>query len=132
MTEYGDLIYRQRPVSTRHGRMKRADRAKQFAPFAALKGYEEAIHRQERQVSPRKLLSESRKEELDWLLRQIQPGDTVRGGYYAADGYETVTGTVARIDSTFHCLLIDGKKIAFDSISELEGAHLVPMTEDGI
>ena len=36
----------QRPLS-RHVRMSRRHRAKQFAPFAALKGYEEALHRQE-------------------------------------------------------------------------------------
>lgn len=48
--EYQDIIYKSRPVhdgdefEARHPRMDRQARAKIFAPFAALKGYEEAIN----------------------------------------------------------------------------------------
>ena len=47
--EYNDIIDKQRPVhvgddfEARHPKMSRENRAKIFAPFAALKGYEEAI-----------------------------------------------------------------------------------------
>ena len=42
------------------GRMKmsQADRAKQFMPFAALKGYDDALRAKEKVVVPRKELSE--------------------------------------------------------------------------
>ncbi len=46
---YEDIIDKKRPVhdnddfSIRHPKMSREDRAKIFAPFAALKGYEEAL-----------------------------------------------------------------------------------------
>ncbi len=46
---YEDIINRQRPVhdgdsfSVQHPRMDRGNRAKIFAPFAALKGYEESV-----------------------------------------------------------------------------------------
>ncbi len=46
---YEDIINKKRPVhenddfSVRHPKMSREDRAKIFAPFAALKGYEEAL-----------------------------------------------------------------------------------------
>lgn len=40
---YADIISLPRPVS-RHPPMSRANRAAQFAPFAALTGHEEAIH----------------------------------------------------------------------------------------
>ena len=40
---YKDIIDQVRPISKRHSPMANADRAKQFSPFAALKGYEEAL-----------------------------------------------------------------------------------------
>ena len=42
-TPYDDIIHLEHPTSKRHPRMSRLDRAAQFAPFAALKGYEEVI-----------------------------------------------------------------------------------------
>ena len=42
MEDYKDIMYLDRPNPT-HPRMARADRAKIFMPFAALKGYEEAL-----------------------------------------------------------------------------------------
>ncbi len=47
--KYKDIIDKERPVhdgdefDIKHPRMSREQRAKIFAPFAALKGYEEAI-----------------------------------------------------------------------------------------
>ena len=40
---YGDLLYLPHPVSRSHHPMARAMRAAQFAPFAALTGYEEMV-----------------------------------------------------------------------------------------
>jgi len=42
-TPYDDIIHLEHPTSKRHPRMPRLDRAAQFAPFAALKGYEEVV-----------------------------------------------------------------------------------------
>ena len=42
-TPYDDIIGLEHPTSKRHPRMAQLDRAAQFAPFAALKGYEEVI-----------------------------------------------------------------------------------------
>ncbi len=62
--KYNDIIDKNRPVhdgdafEARHPHMSREARAKIFAPFAALKGYEEAIddtsesHNSEYQPSP--------------------------------------------------------------------------------
>ncbi len=41
--EYEDIVGLPRPVSGRHAPMPLSSRAAQFAPFAALTGYEEAI-----------------------------------------------------------------------------------------
>ena len=40
---YDDIIELPRPEPQRHPRMPRADRAAQFAPFAALTGFEDVI-----------------------------------------------------------------------------------------
>lgn len=42
-TQYDDIIHLEYPTSRKHPRMSRLDRAAQFAPFAALKGYEDVI-----------------------------------------------------------------------------------------
>ena len=39
--EYEDIIHLPHPISARHAAMSNLDRAAQFAPFAALTGYEE-------------------------------------------------------------------------------------------
>jgi len=41
--KYEDIISLPHPTSKRHPRMPRADRAAQFAPFAALTGFGEVI-----------------------------------------------------------------------------------------
>ncbi len=40
---YGDIINMEHPEPQRHPRMSPLDRAAQFAPFAALSGYEDVI-----------------------------------------------------------------------------------------
>ena len=46
--KYGDILGLPHHVSETHPPMPRADRAAQFAPFAALTGYKEAIEETER------------------------------------------------------------------------------------
>ena len=41
--DYSDIIGLSHPVSKRHAQMSMDARAAQFAPFAALSGYEDAI-----------------------------------------------------------------------------------------
>ena len=38
-----ELLEMERPVSARHAPMRRCDRAAQFAPFAALSGFDEVV-----------------------------------------------------------------------------------------
>ena len=40
---YEDIIHLSRPTPKNHPRMSRLNRAAQFAPFAALTGYEDAV-----------------------------------------------------------------------------------------
>ena len=43
MGKYDDIIDMKRPISKKHKPMSMYERAAQFAPFAALKGHDEAI-----------------------------------------------------------------------------------------
>lgn len=43
--DYEDIIGLEHPISPRHPRMPQSDRAAQFAPFAALTGFEDEISR---------------------------------------------------------------------------------------
>ncbi|MBE5846033.1 MAG: hypothetical protein E7302_18090 [Butyrivibrio sp.] len=43
MGKYDDIINLDRPVSKKHAPMPMENRAAQFAPFAALTGYEDAV-----------------------------------------------------------------------------------------
>ncbi len=43
MGKYDDMIDMERPVSKKHKPMSMYERAAQFAPFAALKGHDEAV-----------------------------------------------------------------------------------------
>ena len=66
---------------------RHADRAMQFAPFAALKGYYESIRLQERITEPRKELSEDEAEAISNTLNKLQVGTTVKIRYYDVDAY---------------------------------------------
>ena len=70
MGQYDDIINLDRPKSLR-AKMSLRDRAKIFMPFAALKGYEEAIEYQKIELKERIELSEEGKEELDKKLNFI-------------------------------------------------------------
>lgn len=100
-------------------KMSREDRAKQFMPFAALKGYSEALRKKERIIVPRRELSEEYGEELDRKLRQIQEGEMVSVVYYCRGEYVRLTGKVAKIDKEARMIRIVNEKIAFDDLYAL-------------
>ena len=66
---YEDILFLEHPTSLRHPRMSVQNRAAQFAPFAALTGYEEALGETARQTSQRIVLDEDSKENLDRKLQ---------------------------------------------------------------
>ena len=100
--------------------MSREDRAKQFMPFAALKGYPEALRKKEKIVVPRIELSEEYKEELDWKLKQIRKNDIVTVVYYYKSEYLKMTGMVSRIDETARILKIVNTKISFENLYDID------------
>ena len=100
-------------------KMSKEDRAKQFMPFAALKGHTEALKRKEKIVVQKMELSEEYQEELDRKLHQISKNDMITVIYYHQNEYLKLTGMVARIDDTARILKIVNTKINFDDLYEI-------------
>ena len=124
---YDDVINRQHPTSKKHPRMSNMNRAAQFAPFAALTGYEESIEETARLTDRKIELSEYEIEELNAKLNFIQehikehPEVTIT--YFQPDerkeggAYITVTGKVRRIDEVNRVLVLeDGRMVLIDII----------------
>ncbi len=103
-----------------HVRMDRQHRAKQFMPFAALKGYEEAVRAKEHVVVPKKELTEDRKEELDYALNRAKPMDLVTVVYFCRGEYLKITGALTRIDREARYLKVIDTRIEFVDISTFE------------
>lgn len=97
-------------------KMSRGNRAKQFMPFLALKGYEEALRREEKVRAPQIELMEDYEAELDRKLQQIQPGDVVTVTYYHDHEYQSMTGEVEKLNKNGRFLMINEIKIFFDRI----------------
>ena len=102
-------------------KMSREDRAKQFMPFAALKGYPEALRKMEKVVVPKAEVSEEYAEVLDRKLRNVKKNDIVTVIYFSNGEYLKKTGMVSRIDKTARVLKIVNTKIGFDNIYDIEG-----------
>ena len=102
-------------------KMDRQNRAKQFMPFDALKGFREAVAEKERIIVPKRELSEEQKEELDRKLRQVQKKDIITVEFFHNREYLQLTGMVSRVDATSRILAIVNTKIAFDDIINLQG-----------
>lgn len=128
---YEDILELPHPVSKIHPQMPRRDRAAQFAPFAALTGYEEAVREAARLTEEKMILDEDSKEQLDWKFRCLQekvkekPAITVT--YFLKDEkkkggkYVTVTGVLKKIDSYTHQFVLEnGEEIPVENIVSLE------------
>ncbi len=119
--DYFEILSREHPTSKKHPRMSRMNRAAQFAPFAALTGYEESIEETARLTDRRIELSEYEIEELNAKLNFIQehikerPEITIT--YFQPDeikeggAYITVTGKVRRIDGVNKVLEFEDEKM---------------------
>lgn len=100
-------------------KMSREDRAKQFMPFAALKGYPEALRKKEKIVVPKTEVSEEYAEVLDRKLRKVKKNDIITVIYFCNQEYLKKTGMVSRIDKLARVLKVVNTKIGFDDIYDI-------------
>ena len=130
-TPYADIIHLPHHISQNHPQMSMHDRAAQFAPFAALTGYEAAAGETARLTAERRELDEQEAQELNRSLASLiarlpeRPEVTVE--YFIPDerksggAYVTVTGRVRHISVPEKTLVMeDGTVIAIDDIASLK------------
>ena len=127
---YDEIINLPHHVSTTRPQMPLSDRAAQFAPFAALTGYDSAIKETGRLTDERIELDEEALTALDrkyqLLMDTLDDAPEVTIIYFQPDArkaggqYVSATGTVKKVD-TFgrRILLQDGTRIPLDSVYDL-------------
>lgn len=118
--KYDDIIALPHPEPRTHPRMSLHDRAAQFSPFAALTGHSAAIAETGRLTDSRITLDESEMTRVDTELQHLQEllpsRPTVSITYFVPDerkaggSYQTVTGTVRRIDTVNSVLLLTDQR----------------------
>ena len=145
---YSDMLRLTRPEHTddrfgrRHPKMARGDRAKIFAPFAALAGFDEAIRSRQAPYGPRCVPGPEEQLRLERTLERLhratrtgplarQNRVEVRVVYFevctvaghAAFGreglYRTVTGIVQRVDVVNRTLILEDRTLPFRDIREI-------------
>lgn len=97
----------------------RHDRAAQFAPFAALRGFEEEIARMTELKCPRRELSDGEIERISEILTSLSLGDTVRVTYYKTDRYITGEGILTDLDPIGKHLTVVKTRIPFSDLFDL-------------
>ncbi|MGM9970168.1 MAG: hypothetical protein ACI35S_07215 [Anaeroplasma sp.] len=119
MEKYDDIINLPHHVSTKHQRLSMEQRAAQFAPFAALTGYGDAIKETARITEDRIELDDEEKIKLDNKLKKIQNNISnkpkVIVTYFVPDirksggEYLTKVGNLKKIDEYNQLLVLDDK-----------------------
>ncbi|MBR6040268.1 MAG: hypothetical protein IKP38_07305 [Clostridia bacterium] len=134
--QYGDIIDREHPDSPKHPRMPRKNRAAQFAPFAALTGYDDLIHEAARYTERRVVLDEHKKEELNRKLHVLLKTDPPEEAVFtcfvqdpkkSGGTYEDVTGRIINADFLYGYITLDsGRVLDIGDVIEIESAALLP------
>ena len=100
--------------------MSKGDRAKQFMPFAALRGYYDVVREKELIISDKKELTEEELFELNQMVSSIKKGDVVSVTYYKQNGYITISGVINQIDKVLGSMRIVKTDIPFRDISKIQ------------
>ena len=148
MLRYGNIILKERPVhdgdvfSRRHPKMTQLNRAKIFAPFAALVGFEERVHRKEityvskheldaeeewnlnqKLLKLHSLVANSRLARANMVTASVEffeiCVDEENNAYQTKGLYRTVRGIVLKVDQPEQNLTIRSEN----------GKHVIPFTD---
>ena len=129
---YDEIINLPHHVSKTRPRMPMSDRASQFAPFAALTGYDSAIMETGRLTDERieldvealsaldmkyQLLMEALDEAPEVTITYFQPDERKAGGKYVS-----ATGAVKKVDDFERQITMqDGTRIPMDDVLSIDG-----------
>lgn len=100
-------------------KMTVADRAKQFAPFAALTGLSETLAKHEKIIVDKPDLSEDSLAELDRKMHSIKKDTIISVICYQKGECIKISGLVAKIEHTSRILQIVNNRISFDDILDV-------------
>ena len=131
-SKYDEIMGLPHHVSKTRPQMPMSDRAAQFAPFAALTGYDSAIKETGRLTDERieldeealtaldmkfQILMEALEEEPEVSITYFKPDERKAGGSYLK-----VTGTLKKLDEYERILmLMNGQKIKLDAVLDIDG-----------
>lgn len=129
---YDDIINLRHYSSPARQRMSRMNRAAQFAPFAALTGYDAAVTETARLTDKKRELTDDERIILSEKLRILSENTDARPvaeiTYFKPDSrkeggsYEKLSGAVRRIDEGgMKVVFADGMKIDIADICAIEG-----------
>lgn len=128
--KYDDIINMPHHESKMHPRMSAQNRAAQFAPFAALTGYDDELRETIRLTDKKIELEEEAKEEINRRLQEIKSKihnyPNITFTYFIKDfkkdggAYITTYGIVKKIDENRNVIILDNKEeIPINDILEI-------------
>ena len=128
MSNYDDIINLPRPISKKHPTLSKAQRAAQFAPFAALSGYDGIISETGRLTSEKIEIDEDKIDQINKQLKELaQNKNTIADiVYFKPDNYKQggayieETLKIKQVDEDNLCLITStGLRINFEDILEI-------------
>ena len=96
------------------------DRAKQFLPSDALKGFREAISTMEEIHELKHDLSIDELNDLDKKIKSIKKNDLIKVKYFYLDDYIETIDTLKKVDNIYKRIILKNNKISFDDIMDIE------------
>ena len=115
-TQYPDIFDHPRHVSTSRQAMSRLERAAQFAPFAALRGYDDLIRDASAAPEEKKGPDEYTLSEWNYLLQFLFQEDEA-ATFRCADGQEHA-GRIVRYDGLSRQIVLDtGERLCIDDLT---------------
>lgn len=131
--KYDDILYMQRPVSEKHKPMSMLARAAQFAPFAALSGYDDAIAEEAMETEAEIDMGDEQKEQIGHVFlklhQRIGAGEkpVIRITYFVKDAvkdggkYRSEEKELVKIKLDRKTLIFgDGTLVSLNQIKEIE------------
>ena len=131
MSKYDDIINLPHYELKYHKRMSMESRSAQFAPFAALTGYNDGIIETGRITSKEKILTEEEKNILDRklniILSHLDEKPVVKIKYFVKDKfksggeYKEFVGTIKKINKENLYIILDNNlKVKINNIIDIE------------
>ena len=117
-TQYPDIIDHPHHVSTTRQPMPALERAAQFSPFAALRGYDDMIR--EAAAPPRERTGPDENTRSEWnYLLQFLFRENAEAAFTC--GEQTFSGRIVRYDALNRRLLLDsGARLGIDDLTAVE------------